>query len=152
MKIVINNCFGGYGLSILAVRRIAELLGRPCFVYAYVSGNLNDLILVEDNTPGPLGMFAAFDCNPPPQTLINWSEATLEERQANSELYNKARIPNFGDDRSNPILVQVVEELGAKANDRFSKLKIVEIPDDVKWQIEDYNGSEHIAEQHQVWS
>jgi hypothetical protein len=45
-----------------------------------------------------------------------------------------------------------VQELGEKANDRFSKLKIVEIPDDVQWEIQEYDGWEHIAENHRTWS
>ena len=54
--------------------------------------------------------------------------------------------------RSDPDLITVVQELGEKANDRFSKLKIVEIPDDVQWEIQEYDGWEHIAEKHRTWS
>jgi hypothetical protein len=53
--------------------------------------------------------------------------------------------------RNDPILVEVVEELGEKADGSFSKLEIVEIPDDVVWQIEEYDGREWIAEQHRTW-
>lgn len=31
-------------------------------------------------------------------------------------------------------------------------LKIVEVPDGIKWQIEEYDGWEHVAEAHQTWS
>lgn len=48
-------------------------------------------------------------------------------------------------------LVYIVETLGEKANTSYSKLKVVEIPADVEWQIEEYDGSEHIAEQHRTW-
>jgi hypothetical protein len=48
-------------------------------------------------------------------------------------------------------LVYVVETLGEKANTSYSQLKVVEIPADVEWQIEEYDGSEHIAEQHRIW-
>jgi hypothetical protein len=48
-------------------------------------------------------------------------------------------------------LIQVVEELGDGANGYFAKLKIVEIPDDVLWQIEEYDGKEWVAEQHRTW-
>ena len=53
--------------------------------------------------------------------------------------------------RGDPALVEVVEELGAEANCKFSKLKVVEIPDDVEWQIEEYDGMEWVAEKHRVW-
>jgi hypothetical protein len=54
-------------------------------------------------------------------------------------------------ERNNPKLVQVVEELGALANGSCAKLKIVEIPDDVEWEIEEYDGSEWVGEKHRTW-
>lgn len=59
---------------------------------------------------------------------------------------------NYTHQRDDPNLVAVVEQLGLAAGDRCSELKIVEIPDDVRWQIEEYDGSEWIAEQHRTWS
>lgn len=55
--------------------------------------------------------------------------------------------------RADPDLVKVVEELGDRANGQFASLKIVEIPDDVKWYIygPDF-GNESIHEVHRVWS
>jgi hypothetical protein len=49
-------------------------------------------------------------------------------------------------------LVQVVEELGKEANGNYAKLEIIEIPDDVDWEIDEYDGMEHIAEKHRTWS
>lgn len=54
-------------------------------------------------------------------------------------------------ERDDQLLIQTVEELGAKANGWAASLKIVEIPDDVEWQIEEYDGNEHIAEKHRTW-
>jgi hypothetical protein len=42
--------------------------------------------------------------------------------------------------------------LGAEANGRYAQLKIVTIPDGIEWEIEEYDGNEHIAEQHRTWS
>jgi hypothetical protein len=53
--------------------------------------------------------------------------------------------------RDNPFLVQVVEEMGGKANGRYAQLKVVEIPDGVEWEIMDYDGIESIHEKHRVW-
>ena len=49
-------------------------------------------------------------------------------------------------------IIAVIEDLGQDADGRFAKLKIVTIPDDVEYTIEDYDGLEHIAEQHRTWS
>ncbi len=49
-------------------------------------------------------------------------------------------------------LVQVVEELGAEAaNGHCAELKIVAIPDDVEWEIENAGGIEHVSERHRTW-
>lgn len=55
-------------------------------------------------------------------------------------------------DRADPALVQVVEELGKKADGEFSQLKVVEIPADVQWQIGEYDGIEWVEEKHRRWS
>jgi hypothetical protein len=54
-------------------------------------------------------------------------------------------------ERDDPRLIQVVEEFGPLVNDRCSELKIVEIPYDVKWHIAEYDGYEHVAEDHRTW-
>ena len=54
-------------------------------------------------------------------------------------------------ERNDPVLVKVVEELGSKSFGFAANLKIVEIPDDVDFVIQEYDGSEHIAEAHRTW-
>lgn len=54
-------------------------------------------------------------------------------------------------DRDDEYLVQVVEEMGELANGNYAKLKVVEIPNDAEWQIEEYDGIEWIAEKHRTW-
>jgi hypothetical protein len=54
-------------------------------------------------------------------------------------------------ERDDKYLVQVVEEMGDLASINYAKLKVVEIPDEVEWQIEEYDGWEHIAETHRTW-
>ncbi len=54
--------------------------------------------------------------------------------------------------RDDPYLVQIVRELGSAANGSHSNLKIVEIPGDVDWIVQEYDGAEWIAETHRTWS
>ena len=55
-------------------------------------------------------------------------------------------------ERDNPKLVAIVEEMGIKAaNGYLSELKIVEIPADVEWTIQDYDGVEWVCEKHRTW-
>ena len=54
--------------------------------------------------------------------------------------------------RDDPILVDIVRQLGSKADGRFAKLKIVEVPAGVKWNIADYGGLEWVEEVHRTWN
>jgi hypothetical protein len=49
-------------------------------------------------------------------------------------------------------LIDIVMALGQKSWGTHAALKIVQIPDDVIWQIEEYDGKEWVAEQHRKWS
>ena len=53
--------------------------------------------------------------------------------------------------RDDPNLVKVVEMLGREAGGRLSTLKIIEIPENVEWEIGDYDGGEWVAEKHRKW-
>ena len=89
MKVVINKCFGGFGLSV----RAYKFLNIPWDGYGY----------------------------------------------------------EFIEDRSNHTLVKCVEALGEDASGSFAKLKVVEIPDGVEWEIGEYGGTEWVAEKHRTW-
>lgn len=53
--------------------------------------------------------------------------------------------------RDNPILVTLVHELGNAANGDHARLKVVRVPANVDWQIDDYDGKEWISEKHRTW-
>jgi hypothetical protein len=53
--------------------------------------------------------------------------------------------------RDDPVLIGLVQELGEASWGDHAKLKIVRIPADVDWQIEDYDGIEWVSEQHRTW-
>jgi hypothetical protein len=48
------------------------------------------------------------------------------------------------DQRSNPFLVQVVEELGPDAASSCAKFAIIDLPPGTHYQIQDYDGQESI--------
>jgi len=53
--------------------------------------------------------------------------------------------------RADPRLIALIEEMGAAAGGKFATLKVVEIPADVQWEIEEYDGMEWISEMHRTW-
>jgi hypothetical protein len=68
----------------------------------------------------------------------------MEARQASNEAYSKNQITARDIDRCDPVLVQVVEELGDAANGRCAKLRVHEVPSGSHYRIDEYDGSESI--------
>lgn len=65
--------------------------------------------------------------------------------------YNMVMRRNNPELRSDPDLIDCIETLDSDADGRHASLKIVEIPVDVEWQIEEYDGAEWVAETHRTW-
>lgn len=64
---------------------------------------------------------------------------------------------DFGHDsieelRTDKNLIAVIEKQGLEeSSGKWAELKIVEIPDDVEFTIEGYDGLEWVAEKHRTW-
>ena len=131
MKIIINNCHGGFSLSNEAIDRYIELKGLKLYkefddtwrINSYYTVPVDEYYQVHKKDK-KLGDYSA-------SNALNWDYHKIE--------------------RNDPILIQVVEELGKKADGKFGQLKIVDIPDYVEWQIEEYGGMEWVAEKHRTW-
>jgi hypothetical protein len=157
-KIVINRCFGGFGLSALGYKRYAELKGKRAYFFTHY--NKNDNLDMDSYYPVSVEkansefIFNVFTI-PNPQEILkgkkDWHLMTLEEKKEYNKLYHKYSLYAHDFKRDDPILIKVIEELGEKANGRFAELKIVEIPDNVDWEIDEYDGNETIDEVHKSW-
>jgi hypothetical protein len=91
--------------------------------------------------------------------LKGWEFARVSRTFGGADYYRAGHI--FEDDhylsyydiaRNDSLLVQVVEELAERANGQYSSLKVVDVPDDVDWQIAEHDGREWVAEKHRTWS
>jgi hypothetical protein len=116
MKVVINSCFGGFGLSDAAFE---ELLNRKGVAWEKVKDE--------------------YDRN------VYYKAGYLEEDDHYLSCFE------FTENRADPDLVAVVEQFGKDVNTPYSSIKIVDIPDDVEWIVEEYDGLEHVAEIHRTW-
>jgi hypothetical protein len=77
----------------------------------------------------------------------SWSVSIFYKDTVAKENYFEDRdIP-----RNDPVLVEVVEKLGEAAYGFAASLKIVEIPEDVDWYVEENDGREWVAEKHRTW-
>ena len=135
MKILINTCFGGYNLSHEAMLRYAEVKGIAVYPENSLGGLYTYWLVPESERVDQ----------------SNWRSMSKEEQKASNKLYKEQTLYSK-DFRTDPAMIQVVEELGDKANGRFAELKLVEIPDGMNYTIEDYDGMEHIAEVHRTWA
>jgi len=77
----------------------------------------------------------------------SWSVSIFYKGTVAKENYFEDRdIP-----RNDPALVEVVEKLGEAAYGFAANLKIVEIPEDVEWCVEENDGREWVSEKHRTW-
>jgi hypothetical protein len=151
MKVVINHGWGGYSLSAAAVKRLAELNGRECYFFRLDHKADSYSPILADGTATEL-LWTAFSI-PNPDEIIGPSFRDPEGLyKTYNELYSQYNLTSRPEDRTDPKLIQVIEELGDRANGRCAKLKIVEIPDGTDYEIDDYDGMESIHETHQSWS
>ena len=138
MKVVINKCYGGFGLSEKAYERLIEL-GIPVRKYTEQELGEDGLYKKVPENEGEV----IFDRD------LSKSEDSLQKSMRT--LSGRYWETWTDDNRSHPLIVQVVEELGKESWGSFAKLKIVEIPDGVDFEIDEYDGLEHIAEKHKTW-
>ena len=140
MKVVINRCFGGFGLSHEAVMRYFEIKG----ITVYPEQGKNYWKLWTYWTVKPEDRIESKEDE-------DFYKMPIEDRAAYNKAHSEQTIYERDIERNDPALVQAVEELGDKANGAHAELAVVEIPDDVDYRIEEYDGREHIAEAHRTW-
>ena len=134
MKVAVNRCYGGFGLSNEAVELIAKKKGMNItkvptaykFDRVWCLGDLSSFLKLEKTF-----------------------HTSSEDRK--KYLSRKISPYTFYKDRTDKDLLEVIQELGSTVNDRTSNLEIVEIPDDIEWEISEYDGMESIEEKHRRW-
>ena len=126
-KVVYNACYGAFGLSREACERYWELQGKE--------------VWIEDGDF--MGMFTVW-LVPPEERVVqkDWRSMTQDERIDFNQRYSKQTWYHRNVSRHDPILVQVVEELGGKANGECAKLAIDEISG--PYRIDEYDGFESV--------
>jgi len=92
MKIILNKCYGGYGVSEAAAKLYSKKSGK---------------------------------------------EVTEDDLDT--------------DYRTDPILIEVVEELGDAANGDYAELRVVTIPDGMDYVIDEYDGIERLHQRVKYW-
>ena len=140
-EVVINVCFGGFGLSLLAQEMFLKLKGKTAYFYKQTKYKFNDgvneWIKIDSNEDG---LFVN-------TILCDLGKSANELPHGKDEYFSDIDI-----ERDDQDLIKVIKELGEKADNRCSKLKIIKIPANIEYTIEEYDGLEHIAEKHRTWN
>lgn len=146
MKVVINKCFGGYGLSVKAILEIGKKKGLTFYPYIKDYGKGRDVYVKCDEDCREFH-FVKYT------TVDNGPQVTLDDMKGEYDFGYPCFNNYYGDwSRTDPDVVAVVEELGERADGSFSNLGVIDIPDDVRFTIEEYDGMETIEEVHRSWA
>jgi len=150
-EVVINACYGGFGLSHEAIMLYAKLKGIKLYVgLDEFSKKIYKVRTVKELLKKSIMGLGVHYFTVPPKKYYNLEKKIKKEGRNYKEL-NEWYFHERDIDRDDPILIKVVKKLKKKANGGCAELKIVEIPDNIEYQIEEYDGYEHIAEAHRTW-
>lgn len=129
MEVVVNKCYGGFGISPDAILALIKRNAK-CIKVESVEG-----LGVEHTSPFKEGY-----------EIVYFGGLCKDGKYYNLESYYDNRSV-----RTDPDLIAVVKELGDEAEGKHARLRIVEIPDDITWEIHDYDGIETVREKHRHW-
>lgn len=141
-KVAINKCHGGFGLSLKALEMLAELKGH---------GKLHHYLMdYEDRVYKKI---TAEGANERDVLFRHTFTENIGDNLPEDDFYSHFEKSNYAPEyeRHDADLIKVIETLGKEASGGFSRLEIVEIPKEVDYQIEEYDGLEWIAEKHSTW-
>ena len=142
MKIVKNSCFGGFGLSIEASREFLKRKGKQMFVYKQVKYEHSDGIEEWekiDNVENK-DMFVSI-------LTVDLGDKFEKLKYKEGEYFMDSDIK-----RDDTDLIAVIEKLGSgKSSGSCASLEIIEIPDGIEYEIDEYDGAETIREKHRSW-
>jgi hypothetical protein len=86
-----------------------------------------------------------------PYTVIPRDDRHSNDRWGPHIIVNNQHWSSRDIPRDDPTLVSLVQELGRDSWGPHARLKIVRVPANVDWIIEEYDGWEHVAEAHRTW-
>ncbi len=140
MKVVINIKYGGFEISTLVLKELILVNNKYVNQYSISKYYNNDMDLFNKDK----SKFIFIGDN-------MFAHSNNDYIFRNDIIY---LIDNIDDIkfRVDKDLVNIVSELKDEANGRGAKLKIVEIPDNIKFEIYEYDGIETIHEIHRSWS
>ncbi len=142
-KVILNKCFGGFDVSPKAYQLYAIYKGYShLYKYQLVSSSL------DDTTYKLVDLFDEhFLCF----YVTKYFGEEFFKNDISKEDWEKHVLYLNDDNREDDILIKVVEELGDEASGSFGQLVVVQIPDDLDYVIDDYDGIETLHARVETW-
>lgn len=145
MRIAVNKCWGGFGLS-----KEAQAL------YMEKKYGVDNIYYYKTNTAGWGGKKSTKEdfIKEVDSHYISITTTDCGEEFDDYRKFNAVWFDDYNDSiefRSDPVLIKVLEELGDDANGDFAEIEIVDVPDDANVYIDNYDGMETVEEKHRSW-
>lgn len=137
MKVILNKCYGGFGVSQEAYELYAKKKGIELFAYKLEYRNGKPIYRKTDTGSSIF--------------TINFTKDFGDYIEMSDDDFDKYYLNLDESHREDPVLIEVVEELGKKANGPFGELVIVDIPDGMEYEIDDYDGVETLHQKVEKW-
>lgn len=138
MKVIINACYGCYSLSDECKKALAAKKGHTAYEYTCYRDRFCRY------KPEVNKFFKVF--------LLDIDQEEVSHEEASKHKFKS--LFKDGEERTDLDLISLIEENGSEwASGEDASLKIVEIPDDIEWFIEDDDGDgdEWITEVPRTW-
>ena len=143
-KVILNKCYGGFSVSEEAYKLYAKKKGLKLYMYEadYSTRPIKYNKVKKSSTLFTLYRIKDFG-----------KSFTRDIIRDDCDDFDKCGLRLDERYREDETLIEVVEELGEKANSVCSKLVIVEIPDEVAkdYVVDVYDGIETLHQRVEVW-
>lgn len=144
MKIILNKCYGGFDVSPAGYKLYAKKKGFEPYPYVLMGDPYN----IEDYYYKKI-KWEEIDGYSVHYLKKDWGD------KISRELFEEIADDDYfwinGTYRTDSTLIEVVEELGQKASGPCGELRIVEIPDDLDYVIDEYDGYERLHQRVKEW-
>ena len=140
-RIAVNKCYGGFSISAEALVELVKM-----------KSDVIESMSLKDYT----GDQSTMDEYKAHHTYASFKKIGGFEAEEYGVLHKDNMVYFLKDKHDNETrthkdLIYVIEKMGEKSWGRCSQLDIVEIPDNVNWEIDEYDGMESVDEVHRSW-
>lgn len=141
MKVILNKCYGGFQVSDEGYQLYAKKKGLNLYRYniEIINGGKGIYKKVEKVDKKNYWKIYYF------------TKDMGDNIEISDEDYTKYSLYLNYEYREDKALIETIEELGQNASGSCGNLKVVEIPDNLNYVIDEYDGIETLHEKVKVW-